>query len=490
MSSFAFVTRIRRYPAATFAAVLTVLLLVKFFLPYFVFDVPLGYDAGIYRFLFLRYAESLMHAALPVLDPWAQEHPPGLFLFTTPLLWIGISPDALIGWIWNVFPVALLLTLAATVYRRTDALTGALVLLMGLLSQPLYDGFVAMYWKAFLSLLFVVLAYDSFERKSWLFYLFAFFAVITHHQTGLVIALAVGTWWLLALPKGWRDPYWRTMTVLCALLGIVAIAIYAKQWERAFWSPLKSIFLLRGDDAPGGAFPDTEFYLRTMSVTLALGALGFVRTLKQKITLWHYSVFWCAVFIVFRLVFYRRFFLQIDFFLLPFAAAGFAWLWRKYKGLLTRSLLLLAILVQVGISVQTAMLRRPIFSFERLSEIIALESVLPADSSIIALENQSGPWLLGWLPEHRIGAPGLFDLPGWTYEEWEGFLYGTDAERKALLERLSGDVYFYLTPAFIQYYGEHIEGFLHDRCLRRVENLPLIHSECTGSVQVPSLSGS
>ena len=68
--------------------VLVVLLSIKFLLPVFLFPIPLGYDPGIYRFLFLKYAETF--PLLPELPRWAGEHPPGLFLIAAPFLDLGM----------------------------------------------------------------------------------------------------------------------------------------------------------------------------------------------------------------------------------------------------------------------------------------------------------------------------------------------------------------------------------------------------------------
>jgi len=469
--------RLRR-PSIAWAAVLLVFLCAKFLLPALRFDVPLGYDAGMYRYLFLRYAEAFPFD-LPDLLPWAKEHPIGLFLFSSLLVKVGVSPDILIGWLWNTMPVVFAACLASIVFRRHGALAAIGVLLFTLLSQPLYDGFVAMYWKTLIALLFAVFAYDAFDRRSALFYPLAFLSVITHHQTGLIVALATGSWWFVTLLAGPRDAFWRRMTVFCTVFGVAAFIVYLPQWERAVWSPLKSIFLLRGDDAPGGSFPDTLFYVRTMAVSILFGAYGFVRSMKERWTLWHYSVFWCAIFIVFRLVFYRRFFLQLDVFLLPFAGIAFSELWQRWHAPALRTLLVLVLSSQAVISLQSTLLREPAFTRRQVEEIVSLDSVLPDGAAIIALENVSGPWLLGWLPDHAVGAPGLFDLPGWTYEQWELFLYGTNADRESLLSALHGNVYFYLSQSFLSYYGDKAEIVLRDPCLKRISDQPLLHSVCT-----------
>ncbi len=464
------------------AAALVVLLLGKFLLPLFLYDLPLGYDPGIYRYLFLTYAESLKSFSLPELAPWAQDYPPGLFLFISPLVALGVPVDMFIGWVWNVFAVFLILVLAAITAKRSEPATGIAILLIALLSGPYYDGFYAMYWKTFASLLFVILTYHLAERTSFGFPVAAFFAVLIHQQTGLILALALGIWWLLRLPTKWKDRKFRMMTVALAGIAGAAALWYIPHFERAIWSPLKSIFLLRGENAPPGSFPETSFYLKTGGILLLLGAVGYVRSFRsERGSLWQISVAVCVLFIAMRLVFYRRFFLQLDFFLMPFAASAVVELWGSSRNVLYRSLIVLVLGAQLVVAWQVMMLRSPRLSSGDLALIEQVEQLIPKDASVIALENISGTWLLGWLPRHRVGAPGLFDYPGWTYEEWTSFIDGTNEDRRKLLDTLEQPAYFFLTDSFTRYYGERAQKVLRDPCLKRIKDAPLLLSKCSQS---------
>src|SRR3989338_11394615 len=87
------------------------LLLLKFFWSFFSFEVPLGYDPGIYLYLFFHYAEAFPPFFFPDLPPWAREHSLGLFLFVSPLVKLGVPVDWFVGWLWNLFPVLLAVVL-------------------------------------------------------------------------------------------------------------------------------------------------------------------------------------------------------------------------------------------------------------------------------------------------------------------------------------------------------------------------------------------
>lgn len=463
------------------AAILVALLLLKFFAPLIRYSVPLGYDPGIYRFLFLEYAEALRSFSLPELLPWAKEYPPALYVAGAPLVLAGLPVDALIGWLWNAVPVLLALVLATVTGMRYGVRVGVVTLGVALLSQPYFDGFYAMYIKVYVSLIFLLLTYALVERMSFWFPITALLTVVIHQQTGLVLVLALAVWWLLQLPKRWQNRRFRVLSITLGVVAAAGLMYYLPNWERAIWSPLKSIFLLRGENAPAGSFPDYDFYLRTMPALLLLGTGGFLLSFKrEKGSLWQLSVLVPLIFIVFRLVFYRRFFLLFDFFLMPYAALMLTVLWDALRGKkVLQAVLAVFVLAQAVASYRVYELRQPTIKASDIERIEAVAQFLPADASVIAMENISGTWLRGWAPRQRVGAPGLFDYPGWTYEQWEQFIDGADADRRALLQTLEGDVYFLLTPAFTGFYGQRANAVISDPCLTPLSGAPLLLSRCS-----------
>ena len=460
-------------------SVLLLALLGKFLLPFFLFDVPMGYDAGLYRYLFLSYSEAFPPFVWPDLAPWAREHPVGLFLFSTIFLKLGLPVDWLIGWIWHVMPVALAGVLAWVMAQREGKIIGLLVLFAALISQAYYDGFVLMYWKTELALFFMIFAFHFLERQSMFFFFFGILTIITHHQTGLLFGLSVASWWLFQLPRSWRDPVLRRMTVFFLLIPLIGLLFYIPLWDRAIWSPLYGVLTLRGDAAPGGSFPESIFYLRLMGILLGFGIAGWIISFRREWgSLWQFAVFWSAVFIIFRLVFYRRFFLQFDFFLLPFVALAIREACIRWRYPVIRFGCVLFLLVQGFFSIEGMRLRSPMHDADTLATIAHIASVLPDDAFVLAIENRYAPWVRGLFPDHQVGAPGLFDFP-WTVEMWRTFVYGNHEERRQLLQTLDGPVYLIDTPFFHEFYGESADQFLQDPCFAPTEEARLFRSLCS-----------
>ncbi|MFH0770991.1 MAG: hypothetical protein V1926_06520 [Candidatus Peregrinibacteria bacterium] len=488
MSPSSFIATLRARPWLTASTALLIgLLIAKYFFTLFLFDVPLGYDPGIYRYLIVKYAAAFPFS-LPALRPWAQEYPYGLFLFTSVLVKAGIPVDWFLGWIWNAMTVILLCTLAWVTGKREGVRVGVLTLLMAFLSVAYFDGFASMYWKTFLALFFLILVFHAFERSSpWMVPLGAL-TILCHNQTGLILALVFMLWWIVHLPSRWKDPQFRKLTIAFAAIAVLGLVWYAPIWFRAFWAPLKSVFLLRGAQAPGGEFADPVQYLMTEGILLAFGIAGWVMSVRrEKGSVWQLAPLVCAVFVVGKLVFYRRFFLQLDFFLLPFAAMALHRAWndvspRRVLAISTRTLLVILIAVQAFVSIREAPLQAVRHSSfvdgSMLRTFAALSDVIEPNAAIISLENQSGVWLLGMMPDHLIGAPGLFDYPGWSYPMWEKFLYGSHEDRLGLLAPLPRPLYFLTSDFFLRYYGSFADAFLKDPCFEQVQGTELLRVIC------------
>jgi hypothetical protein len=466
---------------AVFAA-----LLVKFLWPLFVFDLPLGYDVGFYRYLFITHAQGFPPFWIAELEPWAREHPLGLFFFTTILMRLGVPADWLIGWIWNVFPVLLALALANTMRRRHGNLAALGTLIAALLSIAYFDGFAAMYWKTYASLFWCVLAFDSLERRQWWFAIpFGIIAVATHHQTGLLFGLVFISWLVLPfMPFVYStktENALRTRDLLIAagagaLILVFGLLAYLPILREAIYTHLPA--LLGQTEAGSGSFPPASFYLRTEGFLLLLGAYGMHLSLRrERWTVWQLAVLWSLLFVVMRMLFYRRFFLQLDFFLLPFAGLAFAHIWVRFSELKLRGLFALLLIIQCLLMQRAILRNEPISESETFAAVLNARDAVPANAFILSLENDSAVLLRGWMPERAVGGPGLF-ASQWSMEQWGDFLLGSHEQRVSLLAQLPQPTYLLVTPYFRDYYGEYAESFLKDSCFEKTPNVMLYRVTC------------
>lgn len=448
------------------------LLSLKFFWPLFYFDLPLGYDTGIYRYLFLRYSEAFPPFTFPDLPPWAREHPPGLFLFSTLLLRLGVPVDWLLGWMWSLFSVLLAACVSVVVWRKRGRGVGIVTLLLFALAPVYYDGFAAMYWKTFAALLWTTLSFYFVERRKWFGgSVFAFLTLITHQQTGLLFVLVILSWLFLSACSSWflgnfsRRHFLIFLVGSAVLLGLVAL-FYGRFFDDVVGRLLPLLF--QGSSAPPGSFPPPDFYLRHSWPLLLFGMLGVLSDLRrERWTPEQLTLLWSFLFIALRLIFYRRFFLQFEFFLLPFAALAIAILWQRSSSLLLRGSIVVLLLVQSVFSLQVMAQRTPTVSPQVFAAVRSLPTSVPDRALVLTLEPTTTPFLRGWLPTYRIGGPGLFDS-SWSEEQWERFLLGNPVERRTLLATLLGPVFLFASPEFTSLYGVDAERFLADPCFEKI----------------------
>lgn len=460
-------------------------LIYKFFWSYFHFGIPLGYDVGMYRYLFLKHGVAFPPFVLGDVQDWAKDHPLGLFILTTPLIKLGLPVDWLIGWMWNAFSVLLVLTLAwatatSKVFTQGLAKNTKIIFLttvaVGTLSLPLYDGFVAMYWKTFASLFFVVLSFALLERKSYWAVLAALFALTTHNQTGLLFALSVGLWWVITNVYQWKNPRTYLPVGIACGVGVLAFFLYLPVFNETLGKHILPFLTTRGSETTAGAFPSLLYYLPRYSISLTLAFFGFVLSLKRKqFSLWHAAVFWSALFVFSQVFFYRRFILHLDFFLLPFSGYFLFEVAKRWNKTYMHVIIILILCVQ-GYFVWNMMHERwPLLSSETYEAVQNLPAVVPENATVISFENITPLWLRGWLPDHRVVGPGFFEPYGKGLRDWDAFLEGDNRYRKIVIGGKEAPLFFFLPREFSQVHGEKAQGLLHDPCIEPVKEIPSLY---------------
>lgn len=517
------------------AGVVVLLLLAKYFWSMYLFpDVPFGYDAGIYRYLFIRHAEGFPPFDVAGLPPWAKAHALGMFFFSSLFMHLGVSADILIGWAWNVVPVVLACVLALLVYKRHGHLAGFFVLLAALLSTVQYEGFLMMYQKTFVALLWCSLAFFAFESASLLWIPLGMLTIATHQQIGLIFIVAVGSamlssaavhhrsvslrrigeymltillgllWYLPTYERSLQDlapqllASGTILTLLTAVIivgGFGALLLWLPQKKKRFLWALSAagcIVLLSlipivldspgilerllhsHDEVASGAFLSLTGYLKLSFPLLLAGVTGLMLSLeKERGTVWQWAALWCAVASLGMFFFYRRFLLPFDFFLLPFAAITFTALWKyKHTG---RVILAVLVVMQAALLLYRMSSIDPSVKPEWLHEFAALHESVPDGSTVVVMDTMA-PWVLGYLPNASVSGPGIFDsLP---LSAWEQFLLGSSSDRTQFFEKYPQKTFFYVTDVFRGYYPPDVQSVLQHPCLESTKVSGLYRSMC------------
>jgi len=528
--------KMKERPLVTIVVIAVLLLVAKYFYSLVQFPtVPFGYDAGIYRYLFIRHADGWPPLFTATLPEWAKTHAPGLFFFTSPLVALGVPADWLIGWIWNLVPILVALTLARVIAKQEGVLAGVFVLCAACLSIAQYEGFLMMYYKVFASFFWTALAFGAFHKQSRWWVLYAMFAIATHQQVGLVLVLSTGAaivsrgvvekerkWvhalaeWVLACVLGglWYVPtiqrsigdVFPQFTASAGLidlilvgvsLGLLAVMFFVlpRLHKRVLWvlagiafgaivlalpmvidapDMLQKLFST-GKDLTPGAFLTIDSYFWQSLPLLALAIGGFILSCRtEKGSVWQWAVVWCAVAVLGMLFFYQRFILPLDFFLLPFAARAAVSLYNA-RTTVAHGVLAFLLLSQGVLTVERMGTIDPHVDPTWLQEFSELHTVVPEKSLVVVLDTMT-PWVLGYLPYNDVTGPGIFEsLPR---EEWEGFLLGDATKQQKFLDQYPIGSYFYATDIFRAFYPPEVQAVLNHPCFTKTSVVGLLQSTC------------
>lgn len=512
------------------------LLCAKYFWSLYAFPgVPFGYDAGIYRYLFITHALGLPPFILAPMDVWAQSHPLGLFFFSSIAIKLGLPVDWLLGWIWNLFPILLSLVFAYTTSRRSGSAMGVILLYASVLSVVQEQGFLMMYWKVFLSLLFIVVAFHCLEKKSWWSVPFGMLTIAVHQQIGLIFVLASLSHLLLrSYRQGWASLQMESMAIFLSMF--LGGLWYVPNYQRALLDVLPSLlraqvivgvgivcaiivsvlFLLRitrsrthriahivfsivvglfilclpfigtapslfdafvrfvGQQTPGAFFSVHE-YLALSSPLIFLGVIGLLFSLRREQgTLLQFSALYSGVAVLGLFFFYRRFILPLDFFLLPFVALACRDAWNSRR-VFVRFILVSLLIIQAVLTFQFLSRINPHVTRGELDSFRALSAGVSDGSTVIVLDNMA-PWVVGFLPKAHVSGPGIFDSR--PYVEWERFLLGSNDDRQRFFDAYPHGTFFYASDVFFRIYPPEVQSVLMHPCLEKTVQSGLYRSVC------------
>jgi hypothetical protein len=290
------------------------------------------------------------------------------------------------------------------------------------------------------------------------------------------LGLVVFTSWVITgVRSGISSPQFRIATLLSASILVLGLLSYLPVWRESIVGNVQAMLQ---KPAQPGSFPPLSIIVPSSGILLALGAVGFAWSFRQEnLGPFHLAVLWSAVFVLAKLFFHRRFFLQLDFFLLPFAALGLSHLWQLQRTGIGRGVIVLLIALQSLASASVITQSRTGIPSETFSAIRELPQHLPEEALVLSLEPNSAPLLLGWLPNQHVTGPGVFSSP-WDYEGWKKFLLGTSAERAALLLKLPRPIFLFASPFFFEYYGEQAANVVSDPCVEHTQHPMLLRVAC------------
>jgi len=403
-------------------------------LPYLNNSVPLGYDAGIYKYGIEQFSENGFGV-----ENWVKgAFEPG-FLYLMFVLENVFSSEFILIWLFILFSLVLGISVYFCGKEHFGKRAGIIAFLLFAVSVIQFKVFSFMYYKNVLALVFMLWALVFLNRgKRTRFVILGALVGMMHRATFFIFGLA----YLGFVVYNWKE--WK-VRVLDGILILVLVGIgYIGFWRTSILpliSPVAESFISPGN-SPGTFVSFFTYQFSTLAyLPFALIGLGSLAVKKKFNMLFFWAVINAGI-VYFQFFFFNRFIIHLDIALIILAGLGFSVLIENKKKL--GSLILIIMLISAGfVAVNESRNVGQRIGEDGLEMIKNLNNV-EEDARVIALSSEYSPWVLGY-SERRTIAPGLFEENVWDKREWERF-WGSnnEEETRELMKRYGGgDIYLF-----------------------------------------------
>ena len=396
--------------------------------PYLGNSIPLGYDPGLYFYLF-KYA-----GAKP---DWLMEgYPPGLPVLGK-LLSIFILPEKLLIPLIIFFSALLFFSvylLGKKLWGKKTALWTVLIFACSALQYRVYWYY---YLKNIAAMSFMLFTIYYLLFTSYLAIPFAILTVYFHRPTFAILLVALVAGFIFEKKK--RKFY----GVIIAITAIVAFPYYFSVFDKIIQPLIQPVLKSFVPQGLGGTMgmPSGTFYNRLQALALSLIYLpfaiyGFKKAGLKKNLLITAPLLAAFLIVVSRFFLCQRFTPFLDLFLIFFAGYGVS----RLRGILAGIYIGLLVLFVTLFIYKTA---KPLICEDELNEIRMLSETEP-DSYVLVTDQAYMPWVYGWSNRKPI-APGFgeYDI-FWTIPEWHEFWESDDRQiEHDLLLKLPKPLYIY-----------------------------------------------
>lgn len=443
--------------------------------PYFNNSVPLGYDPGIYKYIFESFERSLPNIPGAGMDAWVVGNfPPGLATLMDLFYVSGFNTRQLLTTVFVLLSSLLIFPIYLVSKRYFNKETGLLAVLLYAFSYTQLQTFWYMYYKNVVAMglmLFSIYFMDMKEKRfSMLMIAFAAAVGFVHRPTFLVL-LMVWTGYVIVNFKNKKIVRKNATEILAT--GFLLLIIYLPILNEIILKPLEGVF---GSVVAPGTIGSGTFYsfftYQFVSLSyLPFALLGFFFSIIRK--KWNPLFLWFLIngFIVFfRIMFYNRFIIQLDVVLILMAGAGI------YYGIINSiksnkisvGIVILLLAASGFTAYDFASTASPLLNNAQLVSIEKISNLTEEDAFVMAATSYYSPWVLGYSGRKTI-APGLFDHNKWNRRQWSVFWSsGNIGEIKDLLNMYEKPLYIFI--------GKHPSNSMinprkfEDNCFEQVLN--------------------
>ncbi len=295
--------------------------------------------------------------------------------------------------------------------NRTSGVASGLLFIFSIAQTQMHQLFL---WKNLVAMVFVILALKFLkEQKYWWVAGMSLITLLTHRTSAIVLLtiLAIYSVYELIIRKSYK-----ALSVVLAALGAVVLF----SWP--FLQHQIGLFNLGNIDVVEGIFLTKPEYLIYSWPLIVIGIVGaYLYSTKKEVPSLYILLGLTLVWILFRFPFHNRVLPYFDLGLILFGGD----LLSRFADTSNKKVLAgaaLAFMLFENIFFTRA--QTPLITSEEIAEIQHVNISNP-ETVVIALSANDAPWLLGYLPNLRIAAPGLFENRH-TVKEWAEFWDGKE----------------------------------------------------------------
>lgn len=358
---------------------------------------------------------------------------------------IELSPETALN--LSYLTASLLVGLGLFLLFKNKAHSFWAIILLAL-SIPQSEAHTLYLWKYTLASFILLLSFKFIiEQKYPLLLLSSSLIFLTHRSTSIIYFTCLLIFSLFELLKQKKYILAAYLSIGVMLLGAIAFA---------FIKPSILQFLNHPNPAlRDGIFLNNYNFASLTWVYIIFTILGLYFYIKNKqhpllIIFFLVSLSW----VIFKLPFYNRVLLYVDLGLIIFASYYLSKI--NFKQLSNVVLIGIVMFVLASNVVKYNLNKTPIITESEIDEIKYFSA---PNGFVLALSGQDAPWLLGYLQNKRLAAPGLFEDVS-TYEQWLDFWSGQSS--RSFLNK-------YPKPLFLYQRSFKIQG--------EIENCLNSHSE-------------
>jgi len=411
-------------------------------IPYASNSIPLGYDPGLYKYIFETYRNSLPDVPEESLDLWIRTgHPQGLFLIGDFLYLFGADTNQILTAFLIFFSLIIVLPLFCLTRKLFNQDIALLTVLLYCLSYAQFLTFQLNYYKNILGLFFLLTSFYFLEK--WNFGIFTLSSValgIFHQPTFLIFALIFLAQILLKIKN--KEILKRNIFA-GMLIMLLLIPFYLPRFKEV----ILDVFIPSITEPGAGTFMPFNLYELVSLSYLPFAFIGFIFLLIKKkfniLFLWFIINF---TIVLGKLVFYNRLIIPLDILFTMLAGIGiyYSLLKVRHNKILKISTFGLLIVSGFLLTLNYSLAAKPLISQKHLEAMEWIKNDTEQNAFIMATSYDT-PWVLGY-GERKVIAPGFLDWNKWDKSEWFEFLGGNDLNKTMeLLSVYDRPLYIYFS---------------------------------------------